>query len=132
MQLTPGEMASEESRSAAARARSTLILIIAFWAFAVLMLSIRALLVDTAPLSVLGPRRLAVAIVGTILCLGTAQLLQALRSRSFAGRIVVGVAPRPPEAPPHRGARRARLWWRATQRWRQAGASCEQRTLVSP
>src|SRR4051812_18107120 len=85
-------MESEENRSAAARARSTLVLIIAFWAFAVLMLSIRALLVDTAPLSVLGPRRLAAAIVGTILCLGTAQLLQALRNRSFAERIVVGVA----------------------------------------
>ncbi|HYJ53244.1 MAG TPA: histidine kinase [Allosphingosinicella sp.] len=92
MQLTPQDIEREEKRSASARRRSTLILIVAFWAFAVLMLSIRALLVDTAPLTVLGPRRLVAAIVGTILCLATAKLLEALRNRSFAERIVWGVA----------------------------------------
>jgi sensor histidine kinase YesM len=74
------------------RRRSTLILILAFWAFAVLMLSIRALLIDTAPLAVLGPRRLFAAIVGTFLCLGMARVLWALRNRSFPERIVWGVA----------------------------------------
>jgi hypothetical protein len=73
------------------RQRSTVILIIAFWAFAVLMLSIRALLIDIAPLSVLGPRRLFAAIVGTFLCLGMARILRALRNRSFPERVVWGV-----------------------------------------
>ena len=74
------------------RRRAELVLILAFWAFAVLMLSIRALLIDTAPLAVLGPRRLFAAIVGTFLCLATARLLRALRNRSFAERVVWGVA----------------------------------------
>src|SRR4051794_14791623 len=56
------------------------------------MLSIRALLIDTAPLAVLGPRRLVAAIVGTFLCLGMARLLGMLRRRSFPERIVWGVA----------------------------------------
>lgn len=73
------------------RRRSTLILILAFWAFAVLMLSIRALLIDTAPFAVLGPRRLFAAVVGTILCLGMARLLWLLRGRSFPQRVVWGV-----------------------------------------
>jgi len=76
---------------AKSRRRSTLILILAFWAFAVLMLSIRALLVDTAPLAVLGPRRLFAAIIGTFLCLGMARLLWLLRGRSFPQRVVCGV-----------------------------------------
>jgi two-component system LytT family sensor kinase len=74
------------------RRRSALILILVFWAFAVLMLSIRALLIDTAPLAVLGPRRLFAAIVGTFLCLGMARLLRLLRGRSFPERVVWGVA----------------------------------------
>jgi two-component sensor histidine kinase len=82
----------EEKLRAASRRRSALILILTFWAFAVLMLSIRALLVDTAPLAVLGPRRLAAAIVGTFLCLGMARVLWALRNRSFPERVVWGVA----------------------------------------
>jgi hypothetical protein len=73
------------------RRRSTLILILAFWAFAVLMLSIRALLIDTAPFAVLGPRRLFAAVVGTILCLGMARLLWLLRGRSFPQRVGWGV-----------------------------------------
>jgi two-component system LytT family sensor kinase len=82
----------EDYLRARSRRRSVLILILAFWAFAVLMLSIRAMLVDTAPLIVLGPRRLAAAIVGTFLCLGMARVLWALRNRSFPERIVWGVA----------------------------------------
>jgi hypothetical protein len=82
----------EETLRAKSRRRSVLVLILAFWAFAVLMLSLRALLVDTAPLSVLGPRRLFAAVVGTILCLAMARVLLALRNRSFPERIVWGVA----------------------------------------
>jgi sensor histidine kinase YesM len=92
LNLLPENIEQNEGRRVAQRRRAELILIIAFWAFAVLMLSVRALLIDTAPLSVLGPRRLVAAIVGTFLCLGTAQLLSALRSRSFQVRVVVGVA----------------------------------------
>ena len=91
MELVGGNIEADERDRAAGRRRSELILIVAFWAFAVLMLSVRALLIDTAPLVVLGPRRLAAAIVGTILCLGTAQLLSALRNRSFQVRVIVGV-----------------------------------------
>lgn len=82
----------EEKMRAKSRRRSVLLLILAFWAFAVLMLSIRALLVDTASLSVLGPRRLFAAVVGTCLCLVMAQVLQALRNRAFPERVFWGVA----------------------------------------
>ena len=82
----------EESLREHSRRRAELILILAFWAFAILMLSLRAMLIDTAPISVLGPRRLFAAIVGTFLCLGTARLLRVLRNRSFTERIVWGVA----------------------------------------
>jgi sensor histidine kinase YesM len=81
----------EEKLRAKSRRRSAVILILAFWVFAVLMLSIRAVLVDTAPLSVLGPRRLFAALVGTFLCLGMARVLWALRNRSFPARIFWGV-----------------------------------------
>jgi two-component system LytT family sensor kinase len=74
-----------------ARRRSELILIAAFWAFAVLMLSIRAMIIDALPLSILGPRRLLAAAIGALLCLGMARILAALRSRSFAARVVCGV-----------------------------------------
>jgi two-component system, LytTR family, sensor kinase len=76
----------------AARRRSALILIAAFWAFAVLMLSVRALLIDSLPLSILGPRRLITAAIGALLCFGMAGLLAALRSRSFPERAVWGLA----------------------------------------
>ena len=82
----------DESLREDSRRRAELILILAFWTFAILMLSIRAFLVDIAPLAVLGPRRLFAAMVGTFLCLGTARLLRALRNRSFPERIVWGVA----------------------------------------
>ena len=73
------------------RRRSELILIAAFWAFAVLMLSIRAVIIDALPLAVLGPRRLVMATVGALLCLAMARILAALRSRSFPIRVVCGV-----------------------------------------
>jgi two-component system LytT family sensor kinase len=73
------------------RRRSELILIAAFWAFAVLMLSIRALIIDALPLAVLGPRRLFAAAFGALLCLAMARILAALRSRSFPARVVCGV-----------------------------------------
>ena len=91
MEASIQESDEEKELREKSRRRSTLILILAFWAFAVLMLSIRALLIDTAPLAVLGPRRLFAAIVGTILCLGMARLLWLLRGRSFPQRVVWGV-----------------------------------------
>jgi hypothetical protein len=91
LDATTRDRGDEEEMLAKSRRRSTLILILAFWAFAVLMLSIRALLIDTAPLAVLGPRRLFAAIVGTFLCLGMARLLWLLRGRSFPQRVVWGV-----------------------------------------
>ena len=92
LDATASYIDQEEQLREHSRRRAELFLILAFWAFAVLMLSIRALLVDLAPLSVLGPRRLFAAILGTFLCLGTARLLRALRNRSFPERIVWGVA----------------------------------------
>ena len=92
MDATTDGIGEEEELRAKSRRRSALILILAFWAFAVLMLSVRALLVDTAPLAVLGPRRLFAAIVGTFLCLGMARLLWLLRGRSFPQRVFWGVA----------------------------------------
>ena len=86
------ENSNDYGKVKAARRRSELILIGAFWAFAVLMLSIRALIIDALPLAVLGPRRLIMATVGALLCLGMARFLAALRSRSFATRVVCGVA----------------------------------------
>jgi two-component system LytT family sensor kinase len=88
---TTERIGEEERLRVASRRRATLILILAFWAFAVAMLSIRAMLIDTAPLSVLGPRRLATALMGTFLCLGMARLLEMLRNRSFPERIVWGL-----------------------------------------
>ena len=81
----------DEAERAAARRRSTYILIGAFWAFAVLMLSIRAVIIDSLPISVLGPRRLMAAVIGALLCLVMARVLEALRNRSFPERIVWGV-----------------------------------------
>lgn len=84
-------MDGDAAARAAARRRATLILILAFWAFAVLMLSLRAFLIDSLPISVMGPRRLVTAIVGALLCLGMAQLLATLRNRSFRDRVAVGL-----------------------------------------
>ncbi len=81
----------EGAAPTAARRRATLILILAFWAFAILMLSVRALLIDSLPISIMGPRRLVTAIVGALLCLAMAQLLATLRNRSFRDRVAVGL-----------------------------------------
>ena len=91
MDASAGRIGQEELLLERSRRRAVLILILAFWAFTVLMLSIRALLVDTAPLPVLGPRRLFAAAVGTLLCLTMARVLRALRNRSFPERVVWGV-----------------------------------------
>lgn len=82
---------SDRDQVKASRRRSELILIAAFWAFAVLMLSIRAAIIDSLPLAVLGPRRLVMATVGALLCLAMARILAVLRSRSFSTRVVCGV-----------------------------------------
>jgi two-component system LytT family sensor kinase len=74
-----------------ARRRATLILILAFWAFAILMLSLRAFLIDSLPISVMGPRRLVTALIGALLCLAMAQLLATLRNRSFRDRAAIGL-----------------------------------------
>jgi hypothetical protein len=73
------------------RRRSTYILIGAFWVFAVLMLSVRAVIIDLLPISIMGPRRLAAAAVGALLCLAMARLLELLGNRSFPERVVVGL-----------------------------------------
>jgi len=91
LDATTDRISEDENLRTKSRRRSVVILILAFWAFAVVMLSIRALLIDTAPLLVLGPRRLATAVVGTFLCLGMARVLWALRNRSFPERVVWGV-----------------------------------------
>jgi two-component system LytT family sensor kinase len=74
-----------------ARRRATYRLIGAFWAFAILMLSVRALVIDALPISIMGPRRLAAAVIGAFLCLGMARFLVALRNRSFSARVVWGL-----------------------------------------
>jgi hypothetical protein len=82
---------SQDRARLAARRRSSLILIVAFWGFAVLMLSVRAAFVDSLPLSVVGPRRLITALIGALLCFGMARLLALLRNRSFPERVVWGL-----------------------------------------
>lgn len=91
LELTSHSFDADRRARQAARRRSVLILIGAFWAFAVLMLSIRAILIDALPISILGPRRLATALIGALLCLGMARILWALRSRAFPERIAWGV-----------------------------------------
>ncbi|HYD14064.1 MAG TPA: histidine kinase [Allosphingosinicella sp.] len=81
----------EDAVVARRRRRAELILIGAFWAFAVLMLSIRALVIDALPISIMGPRRLALALIGATLCFGMARVLAALRGRSFPERVFWGV-----------------------------------------
>ena len=75
----------------AARQRATLILIGAFWAFASLMLTVRAALIDSPAFGVLSMRRLVTAAFGALLCLAMARLLALLRNRSFPERVVWGV-----------------------------------------
>jgi hypothetical protein len=81
----------DEGASRHARRRATYRLIGAFWAFAILMLSVRALVIDTLPISIMGPRRLAAAVIGAFLCLAMARFLTALRNRSFWVRVVWGL-----------------------------------------
>ncbi len=87
----PRTFAIEDPAVARQRRRWELILIGAFWAFAVLMLSLRALMIDSLPLSIIGPRRLVTALIGATLCFAMARALSALRGRSFAARIVWGL-----------------------------------------
>lgn len=89
----PSDHTGEEDRDRAGqRRRATLILIGAFWAFAVLMLTVRAALIDSPAFGVLSVRRLVTAAIGALLCLGMAHLLDLLRNRSFSERVVLGVA----------------------------------------
>lgn len=60
---------------------STFILIAAFWGFAFAMLSLRSAVMDSLPFDVLGPRRLATAAFGVLLCLGMVWILPRLRVR---------------------------------------------------
>ena len=91
--MNPGAETTDLDDTARARARrrAELILILAFWAFAVLMLSVRALFVDVAPLAVIGPRRLLTAVIGALLCFAMARLLRLLRNRSFPQWVFLGV-----------------------------------------
>ncbi|MEG3180963.1 sensor histidine kinase [Sphingomonas sp. LT1P40] len=74
-----------------ARQRSTLILIVAFWAFTFAMLSIRAAFVESLPFSVIGPRRAITAAFGVALCLAMVWLLARLRTGAFFRWIAWGV-----------------------------------------
>jgi two-component system LytT family sensor kinase len=86
------DLADEEERvRASSRRRATLILIGAFWAFAVLMLTVRAALIDQPAFGVISTRRLVTAALGALLCLAMARLLALLRNRSFSERVVWGV-----------------------------------------
>ncbi|MEZ0244318.1 MAG: sensor histidine kinase [Sphingomonas sp.] len=76
---------------AAARRRSTLILIGAFWILTFTMLSLRAGLIDYFPFSVIAPRRLIASAFGVCMCLMMVFVLGRLRNRSFPERIVVGL-----------------------------------------
>lgn len=84
----PGE---GEASVAAARRRSTLILIGAFWVLTFLMLSLRAGVIDYYPFSVIAPRRLIASAFGAGQCLLMVLLLGELRNRSFPERIAFGL-----------------------------------------
>lgn len=77
----------------AERRRSTWVLILLFWLFAFSVLSVRAILVnDAVPLDLMAIRRLISAGFGALMCLGMVWLLARLRNRSFAERVMWGVA----------------------------------------
>lgn len=92
MEFSARQIGGDDEARARARRRAELVLILAFWAFAVLMLSVRALFVDVLPLGIIGPRRLITALIGALLCLAMARLLRLLRNRSFPERVVWGLA----------------------------------------
>lgn len=73
--LNPDRTGEEERVRMSARGRATLILIGAFWAFAILMLTVRAALVDSPAFGVISVRRLVTAAIGALLCLAMARLL---------------------------------------------------------
>ena len=73
------------------RQRSTLILIAAFWVFTFTVLSARAVVSETLPFDVLGPRRLVTSAFGTLLCLIMVRLLGQLRTSSFPRWIAWGM-----------------------------------------
>jgi len=87
----PGEV-EIRAKALPLRRRSTFILIGVFWLFTVAMLSIRGELVESPPFLVMTPRRLAIALFGTWLCLAMVLSLDRLRTRSFPERIAWGVA----------------------------------------
>ncbi|GAA0295918.1 hypothetical protein GCM10009087_02080 [Sphingomonas oligophenolica] len=74
----------------AARQRSTLYLIAAFWLFTFAVLSIHSAVSEALPFQILGPRRLLTAAFGTLLCLAMVRLHARLRSRSFPRWILWG------------------------------------------
>lgn len=77
----------EESRHL--RRRWTIVLIGAFWLFAIAMLTLRGFLVDDVPFKVFWWRRLATAILGAALCFGMAHLLD--RSGRPLMRVTLGL-----------------------------------------
>jgi two-component system LytT family sensor kinase len=88
--LSPSKL---ESRTIADRRRATWLLILAFWAFTYVVLSVRAEVAATSSsLTLLAVRRIWISLFGAFLCFGMSRLLHALRNRSFPQRIVWGVA----------------------------------------
>jgi two-component system, LytTR family, sensor kinase len=85
-------LTGEPDDARAERRRATLILISLFWLFAFIVLSVRGALVDTLPFAAMAPRRLLTALVGTLMCFGMAYALGRLSARSFAERVLWGIA----------------------------------------
>jgi len=90
-----GAGAPEEALPAIAasssRRRATLMLIAAFWVFAMTILSLRAIVLDPRPFVDVAPRRAIGAGFGTLLCLAMVYCLAKLHNRSFPERIVWGL-----------------------------------------
>ncbi|MEI9850925.1 MAG: histidine kinase [Sphingomonas sp.] len=84
--------AESKASAVAARRRSTLILIGAFWVLTFAVLSLRAAVIDYFPFNVIAPRRLITSAFGAGLCLLMVFVLGKLRNRSFPDRIAVGLA----------------------------------------
>jgi signal transduction histidine kinase len=74
-----------------ARRRSSLRLIGLFWLFALGVLFARGGLVDIDPFSVTAPRRVLIAGLGALMCLGMSFVLGRLSARSFVERALVGL-----------------------------------------
>ena len=92
MEQTPLFECDEDAVVARRRRRSEFVLLAAFWALAVLMLSVRAIVIDRLPsFAIMGPRRIFTALLGASLCYVMARILAALSGRSFQERVVWGV-----------------------------------------